>query len=659
MPTWTDTNVDLPKNPKTMPQGANPIDWLEPQSDQHAWVLSQLTKRIRYSEERMSRFYDRWRINEIAMQAYVALPEFDRILKEIQESRSAPAVPVAINVPFTWATINTITTYLLHMFGGRKPIFDVSSYRGEQVKRAQNMEMLLQYNADFVKFIRALYFFLMDGETYGVGVMRTMWRIDQKKRMIQVPAPAEVQAIASSMGRGQLPTTPQQQTYISFEGNTVDNIDPFMFFPDPRVPMYEVNSKGEYVFWRAFDGRHILMREQANGRLKWVERAPTTTGTRGAAGGSSNRGMRSLGDPHPGTDRANTSIAPNYQVDQGTIEIIPSEWGLGSGTTPEKWLFTILNEGQIVQAGPLDMNHDQHPVVVVEPNSLGYAFGQLGTADMLGPMQNMMSWFMNSHIYNVRTSLNNMFVVDPTKVEMQDFQSPEPGKIIRLKNTAFGMPDPAKAVMQLPVQDITRAHLQDFNMFGKLATDLTGASDNVRGLQDSGGRKTATEVRTAADAGTSRLAAKGKLYSAMALTGLAEQQTSNYQQYLTQDFELQILGAQGQAASVRIDPDSIAGDFFFPVSDGTLPVDKVGLLDVWKEIFQAVLTDPTGELRQNFSVIELFTYLCQLGGASNIQSFKMNVAPDAAGASAIGAGNALPMQDAMAAFQQAGLGAQQ
>ncbi len=36
--------------------------------------------------------------------------------------------------------------------------------------------------------------------------------------------------------------------------------------------------------------------------------------------------------------------------------------------------------------------------------------------------------------------------------------------------------------------------MQDFPLFQRIGNDLTGATDNMRGLQDSGGRKTATEV---------------------------------------------------------------------------------------------------------------------------------------------------------------------
>lgn len=623
-----------------------PIDYLAPDTPQHARVLQHIKQRVQFSEEKMSQFHARWRANELLLQAYIGLSDYDQLLENMNKKRGGPGVAIEINVPFAWATVNTIVTYLFHMFGGRNPIFTIGSYRPEQVVRAKHMEMLIQYGCDYTKFLRTLYFFLMDAETYGVAIVRTMWKREMKTSSILVPASPEQTQLFSSFGMQAQPERVERE-YVCFEGNQTSNIDPFLFFPDPRVPMHEVNEKGEWVAWRNFVGKFALLKAEANGQLKHVKKASKALPARNADSSESARGMRALGTNTVGDSlgTGSAAISPNYQVDQGTFEIIPKDLGLGDSEVPEKWIFMMLNESQIVQALKLDLPSGKHPVEVSEPNSVGYSFGQLGTVDMLGPMQQMMSWFMNSHIYNVRSALNNQFVVDPTKIEMTDLANPEPGKLIRLKNTAFGLADPKSAIFQLPVQDVTRSHINDFQLFGRLAGDLSGASDNVRGLQDSGGRKTATEIRTSSEAGTSRLAAKGKIHSAMAFTGLAQQHTLNLQHMLSQEMELSILGQDAQQHTVRITPDSIQGDFYFPVHDGTLPIDKIGMLDVWKEIFMGVQSDP--QLRQTYDLGKIFEWLCQLGGAQNINNFKMNVVGQGQQQQDLSSGMGVPLDAAL------------
>ena len=56
-----------------------------------------------------------------------------------------------------------------------------------------------------------------------------------------------------------------------FEGTGVTNVDPFMFFPDPRVPITEVSRKGEFVFWRDFSGMHMLREQEQRGLIKYLD----------------------------------------------------------------------------------------------------------------------------------------------------------------------------------------------------------------------------------------------------------------------------------------------------------------------------------------------------------------------------------------------------
>ena len=170
---------------------------------------------------------------------------------------------------------------------------------------------------------------------------------------------------------------------------------------------------------------------------------------------------------------------------------------------------------------------------------------------------------------------------------------------------------------------------------------LTAVTENVMGLQDAGGRKTATEVRTAGEAAASRLAAQARLISAQAFVDLATQMSLNIQQYMDEQFEMQVLGSDGKLASVKIAPDQLVGDFHFPIHDGTLPLDRVVMLDIWKEILLGVARDPM--LQQSYSVSKIFEFVAELGGARNIESMRLNIQPDARVQAAASAGNAVPL----------------
>jgi hypothetical protein len=131
------------------------------------------------------------------------------------------------------------------------------------------------------------------------------------------------------------------------------------------------------------------------------------------------------------------------------------------------------------------------------------------------------------------------------------------------------------------------------------------------------------------------LAAHAKLISAQSLVDLAEQLCLNYQQFLSTSFSLSVLG---DSQSIQVTPETIVGDFTFPINDGTLPLDRIALVDVWKEVMLGVMQDQ--ELRSTFSVPKLFAYIADLGGAKNLES--MRVSPDEQLQKQAQAGNIVP-----------------
>jgi len=634
--TGSEPSVEPTKVAPTSSAGM-PIDKLVPQSELHNRVLQYLLRRLNYSERTMTQFYSRWNASERKLQAYINLPDYEQQMKNMNKTGAPPAV-ISITVPYAFATIWTIVTYMVHTFCGQKPMFQVSSYKQEGIKPAQYMETVLQYNADHTKMILRLIQWFLDAETYGLGAIRCLWNEEIAMRTKWISSPLSGLMIPGAAPRPMR----QRQKQTVYEGNKCQNIDPFMFFPDPRVPMAEVNTRGEFVFWRAFEGKHTLLKEQSNGNLKWIDNIPNMPqGVWGEITGKSVRALVSEGQSTPGDPQLRDIRAtPYYQIDQCSIEIVPSELGLGDGDTPEKWLFSIGNKGQIIQAEPLDYDHGKHPVAVIEPSAFGYAFGAPGTLDFLGPIQDTLSWFINSHIHNVRTALNNMFVVDPSMVELQDLKNPAPGKIIRLKRNAYGQ-DVKSVLQQLQVQDVTTNHIQSMQVFLRMGDILAAINDNLRGIQEEGGRKTATEVRTSGEAGASRLAARARYISAQGMTDLAEQMALNLQQFMTMEFYLKVVGQQGMENPIMIGPQDIAGDFWYPVSDGTLPMDRAQLMETWKEIWMAIVQNPL--LGQQYDQGKIFEYLAELGGAKNISSFKISVAPQEQINAGLQSGNVAPL----------------
>ncbi|MCF6238471.1 MAG: hypothetical protein L3J79_06625, partial [Candidatus Marinimicrobia bacterium] len=283
---------DFPKEP--LGEEVTPIDALKPGTKLHTEVLSNLLEKIRESETEMSKFYARWTYNERRVQAYINLPDYQKLI-QAQNDSGAPAKTVNIVVPHIFSTVQTVVTFLMHVVTSRRPIFQVTSKQKEAIEAAGMIETLLQYNADHERMVKKLHNFFMDGEIYGLAVLAPRWEETKALRTVWKTG-------SEGFGLGRLRVGVQAshavvEERIIYQGNTLENIDPTFFLPDPSVPMTEVNKEGEYVFTYSYKGTHYLKAKEQAGLFKWVDAVGD-----GSYAAHGDRGLRAGGASHAGGD---------------------------------------------------------------------------------------------------------------------------------------------------------------------------------------------------------------------------------------------------------------------------------------------------------------------------------------------------------------------
>lgn len=157
----------------------------------------------------------------------------------------------------------------------------------------------------------------------------------------------------------------------------------------------------------------------------------------------------------------------------------------------------------------------------------------------------------------------------------------------------------------------------------------------------------------AMQAGASRLSQMAVRISTQALDDMAAQMILNIQQFMPDEMWLELSGDEDTpGSSTLLKPDMIAGSFNYQISDGSLPYDKMALLETWKEILIAVMQDP--ELRQAKDVQKIFDHIATLGGAKNIKQFnrQQSFPPGQPPAGAIPVGAAQPTKPNFTGGQQ-------
>lgn len=432
----------------------------------------------------------------------------------------------------------------------------------------------------------------------------------------------------------------KEEIIKGYVGNRLYNISPYDFYPDPRVPICSF-QKGEFC-----------IRETAEGTSSLLSTAAAVPGYYVNIKEALAKAKEGEGDREQGSSRIeypdrgeNEGAAPGVgflNLLECYIKLVPSAWGLGRSNRVEIWCITLAQKEIVISVKPLGFYHNLFPMSVIEGSFGADAFVKAGIVEIIRPLTDVMTWLFNSHFYNVRKSLNDTRVVDPSRIVMKDLTRPLPGGIIRLKPEAYGT-DARLAIHQLQNVDVTRSHINDSIYVEQMLQRVSGIVDNLMGVQNAGGRKTATEVRTSSGWSSNRLKVPAEYNSSLGWDPLAQMMLANTQQFMDLTRKYQIAGSSlDQAAKfVEVNPEQIAGFYDFVPVDGTLPVDRLAQANFWKELLMQMARIP--ELAMQWDLGAMLAHTMKLQGERNIDRFKIQVSPMQQVLQQAAAGNVVPL----------------
>jgi hypothetical protein len=517
-------------------------------------------------------------------------------------------------------------TYWTSVFFARAPIHQFSGRHGEGEMQVQAMEALISYQVDVGQMMVPYYVWLYDAGKYGVGILGNYW--DRQKlhygSLVEMPDPND------PTKTGLFQTTAEITGYV---GNRAFNVSPWDFIFDPRVPVKRF-QEGEFCAARCRLGwNHILRRKDAgyyNDNVKELKDSNTLdVNNQRVESGLQTPQTRSYiyedADDENNPTKKHPASATFWEF---YIELIPSEWGVGNTNFPQKWCFTITEDlSLIVGAQPLGTYHCQFPFNILESEVEGYGLYTRGTPKILEPIQQTVDWLVNTHFYNVRQTLNNQFIVDPSKLVIKDVKNSGPGFIWRLRPEAYGS-DLDKIFKQVPVTDVTARHLGEMQAMFGLGERITGVNDQIMGALSTGAnRKTATEVRTTTSFGVNRQKTITEYMSAMGMAPHAQMMVQNSQQFYDASAKLRRVGSFALDAGeqfINVSPNDIAGFYDLIPVDGTLPVDRMAQANLWKEILVGATRMPP-QVVAGFDWARIFMWAAEIGGIKNIRQFRVQV----------------------------------
>jgi len=597
----------------------NELD-LRPDSTLHRSIKDKILERTRESNNVISARYSSWNEIDKVLTAYIRTSDKEKELKSKDERR-----PVSILFPYSYAMMETMLSYLVGAFF-QEPIFMYEGFSPEDTIGAALLELVIKLHCVRNKVYIPLHVMFRDALSYGIGIVSPDWIVKTGYKRVESGSNI-IYNVDGEVYEGRSTTKRIESTI--FEGNLLNNIDPYMFLPDPNVGT-DIQS-GEYVGWIVRDNYINLLREEQSDEdmfnVKFLKATNNTTSVfatdQSERERKTNKGSRS-GNWYGGTNRVD--IISMY------VDLIPKEWKLSERDTPERWYFELAGDVVLIKAKPANFDHNMFNIALCAPEFDGYTPTPISRLELMNGMQGILDFLFNSHIENVKKAINDMLVVDPYLVNINDVKDPKPGKVIRLRRPAWGR-GVNNVVQQLQVNDITRANLSDSVYISQWMERVAALDQSVMGgLRQAGPeRLTKAEFQGTRGGNISRLERVARIIGLQAMQDIGYMFASNTQQLMEQEVYVKAVGRYQEelekslrpmGGRIKVTPYELLVDYDVVVRDGSVP-GLGGNAEALMRLFNSIVGVP--ELYQELDVPRIFLYIAKEMGAKNIEDFKRNV----------------------------------
>ena len=583
-------------------------------------IVSMLLEMLKISDNKLQERVEGWELSEKMNQSYMPADDAERLQK--QRNGKWTDSFTNLSVPYCYAVQMALHTYVSSVLLSRSPVYQCLGRTGQGQDQQLMVDSLIDYQYTAGGFGPYMYLWLNDIFGYGVGIHGYAWEEDETN----VTAYGERQKVINGvplfddLGEPQMEEYEDIITTPGYKGHRMFNVRPTESIMDTRVGFADFQN-GEFFGRRLRWSTSTLEEKKHTGGYFNIDQAV------GLAGSKEN----DLSGDNPALVETSDELAFGTKIAKGQVpliemyvKVIPSEYGLSKNNRREVWRFTLAAKKVLIEARPAGWFHGKFPYVVQPFEFDGYGLTSRSVATIGMPLNQTIDWLLNSHMYNVKKAVNNEFIYDPTMISAKDFLDPRPGKRVRLLPHAYGK-DIRNMIYQIPQVDYTRQNISDISFIEGIFQRIFGATPQMMGGMQSGGRRSATEVRQQNAGGVSRLQVLTEYISATSMAPAFSMLLSGSRQMYTEDMTLRIAGdASFGNRTLKTNPAEIIGEFDFIPVDGTMPIDRFATAALYKELLTGVMQIPA--ITGRYDIAGIFAFIAKLSGMRNLDTF--TIKPD-------------------------------
>lgn len=585
-------------------------------------LLTRAKNLVKLSRGEMAKFYPDWDLQDQVYRGERALDEEDLD----QERREKPTKMI---VPNTFAQIESGVSFLFLMFNQNRTFFELTPTGDEDAGyKHKDIELILERDLRRNRWNSVLYQNLTDIFRFGPGILDCEWY--RKTAHLKVQQPSQI----INIGGSEMETRPgsEWQEFVKYEGNRVRAVSPYRFFPDTRLPLTEF-ERGEFCAYEEEYSMSDLRSMAANGDVAGVENIQPLSNT-----WSEERGYatRSVADFTQTYGASGTIYSGNSEKEGPVIItkvkmwIVPAKFEYGSkkkklGPEEHRVLYHVwyANDNTVIRCEPAQEWHNSFGMTVSQFTPDMHHTLNLGLANLVYRLQDVMSFLINSHIKEVRRNVGGRLVVNVDAVEARSLDGE--GDVYLKKG--FGRRNANEAVVPLPGSNVTNGHMGDSQLLNGIMQMISGINDNMSG-QYNGGRRSAQESRVVTAGAAGRMKLHGHLIWDSGYSPLAQMMTSNSRQSLSLEQFMRVVGKgamdPARFAAFQGTPEEIInGDDFFNF-DSTMASEKGFMAQSLQDLLSTILTvNPQAALQiaQKLDPTKMIDEIQYLRGGGNTSRF--------------------------------------
>lgn len=589
-------------------------------SEFHNELLESTKSLVKRSRGVMSRYYEDWDLQD---QVYRG----ERFLDADDKENERKGKPTKMVVPNTFAQVQTFASFLFLMFNQNKRFFELDPLGGEDYgTKKEDSELLLEQNLKRNQWNQLLFQHLLDVARFGPGILECSWT-RKLSRVFVTPDPSviNISGVEATLQPGS-----GWQDLVKYEGNEIRAVSPYRFFPDFNFPLCDFRRSKTFCAAEEDFSMQDLYDLESVGEVagvKFIEGLPRNLNdVRGGQTRSSVIGMYG-GNGKPTFDSGNPSHC--CIVTKCQRWIVPSEFKvdgnrLGQEEFPVLYHIWYANDNRLIRAEPAMWWHDNFGWSASQFTPDMHRTINLGLTDLIYRLQDVISWFINSHITSVRRVIGNRLIVNPMIIDSTTLDGE--GDIYVRKGVSRPIKD---GFEQLKVQDVTGGHMADADLLGKIMEMVTGVNGNAMGQYNSG-RRSAQEARVVTAGAAGRMKMHGHLIFEQGLAPLASMMLSNLRQSLSMESFVRVIGQEAMTkdpnryAAFKGTPEEVVcGDDYFTF-DSTLASEKGFIAQSLQELLVAVMSNPVAAQQLDIDPRAMLEEIQFLRGAGPISRFSLS-----------------------------------